>query len=185
MRLAFTLTLFGTGILAAPLLVAQPPDDGPANRSRGVATTNLVERMMAFDADKDDRLTKSEVTDAQFETTVRPGGCRQGWDGHSGRTERSDGQGASVRAGRGRHAARIRWSRRRTRRIRWSRRRPGRIRWSRRTAAARSDPPADVPSAPVAHGRAGKGNRRAAKGSRCEAGEDPRRRAKAAAQTDE
>ena len=66
MRLAVTLTLFGTGLLAGPFVSAQPPDDGRANRSRGAATANLVERMMAFDTDQDEKLTKSEVTDARL-----------------------------------------------------------------------------------------------------------------------
>ncbi len=66
MRRAFRLTLFGTGLLAAPFVVAQPPEGGPANRSGATATLSLVERMMAFDTDKDDQLTKSEVTDARL-----------------------------------------------------------------------------------------------------------------------
>ncbi len=66
MRLAFRLILFGTGLLAATFVVAQPPEGAPSNGSRGTATNNLVERMMAFDADKDDKLTKSEVTDSRL-----------------------------------------------------------------------------------------------------------------------
>jgi hypothetical protein len=66
MRPAGTLALIATSLLAAPLGVAQPPDDGPANRQQQTTTPNVVDRMMAFDVDKDDRLTKSEVTDARL-----------------------------------------------------------------------------------------------------------------------
>ncbi len=66
MRPAVTLTLIGTGLLAAPFGLAQPPDGGAANRTQATAGATLVDRMMAFDTDKDDKLTKSEVTDARL-----------------------------------------------------------------------------------------------------------------------
>ena len=66
MTRAFGLALFGTGLLIAPLVVAQPPGGGQPGGGRGTSTANLVERMMAFDIDKDDQLTKSEVTDARL-----------------------------------------------------------------------------------------------------------------------
>jgi hypothetical protein len=65
MRLAVSLTVIGIGVFTAAA-VAQPPDGGPASRSRSNPTANLVDRMMAFDSDKDDKLTKSEVTDARL-----------------------------------------------------------------------------------------------------------------------
>ena len=63
MRPGVTLTLIGTGLLAAPFGLAQPPEN---SRPRAAAAGNLVERMMAFDSDKDDKLTKSEVSDARL-----------------------------------------------------------------------------------------------------------------------
>jgi hypothetical protein len=66
MRLAVSLVVISTRFVAAPFVLAQPPEDGPGGGRRAGATGNLVERMMAFDGDKDDKLTKSEVTDARL-----------------------------------------------------------------------------------------------------------------------
>ena len=66
MRPPVTLLLIGTGLLAAPFGLAQPPGGGGASQPQATAGASLVDRMMAFDTDKDDKLTKSEVTDARL-----------------------------------------------------------------------------------------------------------------------
>jgi EF hand len=63
MRTAVSLTLIGLGLAAIPFVAAQPPDDRRTGGGPGSGTANLAERMMQFDANKDDKLTKSEVTD--------------------------------------------------------------------------------------------------------------------------
>jgi hypothetical protein len=54
-------------LLAATLAPAQGPGRGPGrNLSKSADVDDLVTRMMAFDKDKDGKLTKDEVTDARL-----------------------------------------------------------------------------------------------------------------------
>jgi EF hand len=53
-----------TAALTVSPSLAQPPDD-PRNNDRG--PSSLVTRMMAFDADKDGKLSKEEVTDSRLQ----------------------------------------------------------------------------------------------------------------------
>jgi hypothetical protein len=63
MRTAVSLTLTILSLAAIPFVAAQPPDDRRTVDSPAPGAANLAERMMLFDANKDDKLTKSEVTD--------------------------------------------------------------------------------------------------------------------------
>jgi hypothetical protein len=59
----WTVIVAAGGLVAsAALAAAQPPGDGP----RPAGPDDLVTRMMAFDQDKDGKLTKAEVTDARL-----------------------------------------------------------------------------------------------------------------------
>src|SRR3954447_25077152 len=53
---------FCAGSLAASLSIAQRPGDGPG----ASGPDDLVVRMMAFDQDKDGKLTRSEITDERL-----------------------------------------------------------------------------------------------------------------------
>jgi hypothetical protein len=66
MRKFIALTLAGIALVAAPLVVAQPPDQRREGGPGEPATDNLVDRMMVFDAGKDSQLTKTEVTDERL-----------------------------------------------------------------------------------------------------------------------
>ncbi len=58
--------MFG-GVIAIPIAIAQRPGDGPERSlSKSADADDLASRMMAFDADKDGTLTKSEVTDGRL-----------------------------------------------------------------------------------------------------------------------
>jgi EF hand len=56
----------GVGLVVVPLVMAQPPGAGRRGDAGAPATDNLVDRMMAFDADKDGKLSKAEVTDERL-----------------------------------------------------------------------------------------------------------------------
>jgi hypothetical protein len=64
----FLCAIFGCGALlaAASSLVAQPPGQGRGNTPKATGADDLVARMMAFDENKDGKLTKSEVTDERL-----------------------------------------------------------------------------------------------------------------------
>ena len=53
-------------LAAVSSLAAQPPGEGRENASNAAGADDLVARMMAFDANKDGKLTRSEVTDQRL-----------------------------------------------------------------------------------------------------------------------
>src|SRR3954469_17250643 len=62
-----TVTLTAGGLLvAAALAAAQQPGDGTGQGPGPEGRPDLVTRMMAFDQDKDGKLTRAEVTDARL-----------------------------------------------------------------------------------------------------------------------
>ena len=63
MRTAASLMLTILSLAATPFVAAQPPDDRRTGGGPGSGAANLAERMMQFDANKDDKLTKTEITD--------------------------------------------------------------------------------------------------------------------------
>ena len=58
--------LTGGLLLAASLAAAQRPGGGPAAARKPAGADDLVARMMAFDKDKDGKLTRAEVTDERL-----------------------------------------------------------------------------------------------------------------------
>jgi hypothetical protein len=66
MRILTGLLIIG-GLAGATLLArAQGPGGGESTPSKAADVADLVSRMMAFDADKDGKLTKEELTDARL-----------------------------------------------------------------------------------------------------------------------
>lgn len=61
MRIPTTLLLLGSLLAVVPSASAQRANRGTTTKSSG--STTLVNRMMQFDADKDGKLTKGEITD--------------------------------------------------------------------------------------------------------------------------
>ncbi len=64
MKIFAKLTGIGSCLLAASIAVAQRTGDN--NRAGGAPQSDLVSRMMAFDKDKDGKLTRAEVTDERL-----------------------------------------------------------------------------------------------------------------------
>ncbi len=64
---SFMCAMMCLGTLAiASTLVAQPPGQGRGNSAKAAGASDLVAAMMAFDANKDGHLTRSEVTDERL-----------------------------------------------------------------------------------------------------------------------
>jgi hypothetical protein len=67
MRTFLCAILTGIVLTAASALVAQPPGQGPGRGDAAKAAgADLVSQMMAFDSNKDDKLTKAELTDERL-----------------------------------------------------------------------------------------------------------------------
>jgi hypothetical protein len=63
MRTAANLTMTLLSLIITPIVSAQPPDERRSVDPPGLSTSNLAERMMRYDANKDGKLTQSEVND--------------------------------------------------------------------------------------------------------------------------
>ncbi len=64
---SFMCAIMCLGTLAtASSLAAQPPGQGRGNTAKAAGANDLVTQMMAFDANKDGQLTRSEVTDERL-----------------------------------------------------------------------------------------------------------------------
>ncbi len=66
MRTLTAMILGGGFLLAASFAAAQRPGGGPDAPPNAAGADDLVARMMAFDKDKDGKLTRSEVTDERL-----------------------------------------------------------------------------------------------------------------------
>ena len=71
MRLASGLVLIFGIVLAASFVSAQPPGR-PGGGSPSGDVTTFITRMMTFDANQDERLSKDEITDTRLVAAVRP-----------------------------------------------------------------------------------------------------------------
>ncbi|HJT77895.1 MAG TPA: EF-hand domain-containing protein, partial [Gemmataceae bacterium] len=63
-----TAILLTSGLLfVGPVVIAQPPPGGPDVPGRAPSKEEFVSRMMAFDKNKDGKLTRDEITDARLQ----------------------------------------------------------------------------------------------------------------------